>query len=704
MNKSSFNLNSKKIALRKSALFTMPLLAAFVSAEVYSSTIEELVVSARKRGSAEQVQDVPIAVTAFNGETLEKRGMVDLTDVGMNIPNVNLNAVGTLPGTANFFIRGMGVFGSIPSDETTVGVIVDGVYLGVNAGALTNLFDMESIEVLRGPQGTLFGRNVTGGAIVLNSKRPTEEFEGKIKVGVGNYDSFDVNGMVSGSLTDTVQGRFVVGYSEVGDYFDNVAGPDRGEKENIHIRPSISFKPTDTMSFHLIGEYHDFEGDGVISKNLALTTGEGALDDFEVANDLDAKAEYETKQLTLDWDWQIGPGDLKIISAWRDTDTASELDADGMAVTLVHSNEPWRTEQDQISIEARYFLPVGDSFDTTFGLYYFDQSIDYTESRTLSSGDLGAGGLMDHDSWALFSQSNFNVTSALTVTAGLRYTSETKDVQIASFGECDGDGTNCNYLFQDDDSWSFVSAYLGGKWQVTDDTQSYLSWTRSFRSGGFNLRNTNPNSPGPYDEERVDAYEVGVKSDLFEGKVRSNVAAFINKYTDLQRTILSGESGNVIQVKENVAEATIRGVEWELNAYLTDNFRTDLSLGWIDAEYDSFEGGDPDLDFANVPETNASLALNYQLDLSNGAQLEFIGSASYTDEQWATDPNDLLLDSYTVVNGSIIFYAADQKTKVRFYVKNATDEEYTNFALQGLNTLWGFAPPRTYGISYERSF
>lgn len=311
---------------------------------------------------------------------------------------------------------------------------------------------------------------------------------------------------------------------------------------------------------------------------------------------------------------------------------------------------------------------------------------------------------MDHDSWALFSQSNFNVTSALTVTAGLRYTSETKDVQIASFGECDGDGTNCNYLFQDDDSWSFVSAYLGGKWQVTDDTQSYLSWTRSFRSGGFNLRNTNPNSPGPYDEERVDAYEVGVKSDLFEGKVRSNVAAFINKYTDLQRTILSGESGNVIQVKENVAEATIRGVEWELNAYLTDNFRTDLSLGWIDAEYDSFEGGDPDLDFANVPETNASLALNYQLDLSNGAQLEFIGSASYTDEQWATDPNDLLLDSYTVVNGSIIFYAADQKTKVRFYVKNATDEEYTNFALQGLNTLWGFAPPRTYGISYERSF
>ena len=281
-------------------------------------TIEKIVVSARKKAGTESIQEVPMAITAVSGDVIDKRFFADLTDVANIAPNVNLSPAGTTPGTANFFIRGMGVFGSIPSDETSVGVIQDGLYLGVNSGALTTLFDIESVEVLRGPQGTLFGRNVTGGAVVVNSRRPTEDTRAKVRARVGNYGQKSVDVAVGGALSadDNWLGRLVVGTQSNDDYFDNVNPnvPDRGEAETHFVRPSLTYVANEDLSITLIGEYNKFKGDGVISKNVSLLD---TLKDHEVDSDIDNKAEYTVKHLITDVDWTVGEGNIRVIAGWE---------------------------------------------------------------------------------------------------------------------------------------------------------------------------------------------------------------------------------------------------------------------------------------------------------------------------------------------------------------------------------------------------
>jgi iron complex outermembrane recepter protein len=709
------NMNNKvsgtrsSVAVRITTCLGAGLFALAAQAEI---SMEEVLVTVRKKGNAESLQEVPVAVTAVNGDLIEQRFFNDLTDLGNIAPNVSLSPAGSLPGTANFFIRGMGVFGSIPSDETAVGVIQDGVYLGVNAGALTNLFDLESVEILRGPQGTLFGRNVTGGAVVVNSRRPQAEFGGSVRARVGNYGKYSVDAAVGGSLTqdEKVLGRVAVGYQSNDDYFDNIAGPDRGEGETRYLRPSISFQPDSDLKITLIGEFNTFDGDGVISKNISLRD---SLDDHQLATDIDGKAEYTVKHLVADIDWGLSVGDLRIIAGWRDTVVKGELDGDGQPnpAPKVHSNAPWETLQDQLSLEVRYFTPVTSRADLTVGLYYFDQGVEYTESRTLNLGYpsdvyLGAGAELDHSSYAVFAQSDISLSDEWTLTLGTRYTSEDKDAKIASFGSCDEVGRNCSYDFVDDDSWSFVSGNIALKWQFAESAQLFSSWTRSFRSGGFNLRNTLPSVPGPYNEEQVDALEFGLKSDIADGKIRFNASVFSNEYTDLQRTVIVNDPNTgVRQDKLNAADATIQGIEIELAFIINENFRLDLSGGLIDASYDKFGGGDVNWDLPNVPETNGNLSLPYNRQAYNG-EMEARVSATYTDSQFADVENTpiLELDAYTIVDGSVSYWFPGDKVRLSLFGKNLTDEEYTNFALGGLNTLWAIAPPRTYGLELNYSF
>jgi len=682
-------------------------------------TLEEVTVTARKKPSGETIQGVPIAIMAVSGDTIDSQFMRDLTDLGNIVPNAQLNAVGTMPGTANFSIRGMGVFGSIPSDEATVGIISDGIYLGVNSGALVSLFDVEAVEVLRGPQGTLFGRNVTAGAIVINSRRPTKEFEGKVASRIGSDGQYKLDSAVGGALSDHVLARIALGYQTNDDYFDNISGPDRGEASNKYIRPMLTLTPNEDLSVALIGEYRDFKGDGVISKNRFDTQ----LKDHQLSTDLDGKGEYETKQFITDVDWSLGEGNLRMIAGWRDTHTASESDADGRNFVGVHSFAPWTTNQSQVSLELRYFTPVTEKAELTVGLYYFDQDIEYIESRAVNGAQLvsgqaisgsstvflGAGGLMEHNSLGIFGQTDIFLSEQLTLTLGSRYTSEEKDAQVANFGSCDALGQNCNYTFQESKSWDFFSGYAGLKWEISEDDQAYSSWTRSYRSGGFNLRVAAGASPGPYDEEQVIALEVGLKSDWLDGRMRTNMALFHNEYKDLQKTILSG-GGNAgtVQTKLNAAKATIKGIELELITLLTQNLRLSTSIGYIDAGYDQLQSGSGfsvGNDFNNAPELTGNISLSHSYPLDSIGAIDSRVSYTYTDEQYADDNNVILLDSYSIVDASIAYTLPGEKITISLYAKNLTDEEYTNFALPApLNTRWGIAPPRRYGLEASYKF
>lgn len=280
-----------------------------------AKALEEVVITARKRGVAEKLQDVPVSASAINAAQIEAMFAEDLTDVGKTAPNVVLTPNGNFPSTANFFIRGMGLFSSIPSDEPAVGIFSDGMYLGVNLGANTDFFDLESIEILRGPQGTLFGRNVTGGAVVLRSARPTEELHYKVRGTLGNFDRRDLAVSIGGALDSDAKwlGKVAASYRNQDGFWDNIAVPgDRvGEMEVGTIKPIIVFQPSDNFQVTLITEYGKESSEGLQSRSLPYQFNPKKT----MGHDQPADFDTEWKNAIIEANWSVGPGELTSISA-----------------------------------------------------------------------------------------------------------------------------------------------------------------------------------------------------------------------------------------------------------------------------------------------------------------------------------------------------------------------------------------------------
>ncbi|MCP5006787.1 MAG: TonB-dependent receptor [Planctomycetes bacterium] len=308
---------------------------------------------------------------------------------------------------------------------------------------------------------------------------------------------------------------------------------------------------------------------------------------------------------------------------------------------------------------------------------------------------LAADSIMDHYSVGFFTQSSIDLTDTLTLTLGGRYTWEEKDVKVASLGGTrTADLQGFTYDLIDNDRWDFVSWHGGLDWHPTEDITLYAGTTRSFRSGGYNMRNQLPASPGPYGKERVDAFDVGVKADWFKGRLRTNISGFLNDYKGLQRSVIGP---NIAQEILNTADATIKGFEAEITVLPFDNFQLDFTLGYIDAEYDKYEGLDVDgdsiadpglakrLDFLNVPDWTAYLGGVYYIPISwdFGGELELRASASYRDSFPITEKNALMQDSYTLVNASVSYSFFDEHFKFSIFGKNLLDEHYTHFGVSG---------------------
>lgn len=696
-----------------------------------SRTLEEVVVTARKMSNVESAQDIPLAVTAMQGDVIEKNFVATLTDVGKFAPAAQFNDNGTMPGTANFLLRGMGFFGSIPSDEPAVGIFLDGVYLGVNAGALGNVDMLESVEVLRGPQGTLFGRNVTGGAVQLRSKRPADEFEGRIAGRIENYEGYRASLYVSSPVTSELKTSLAASYRENGDYLENKfpGGDDRGESKNLFIRPIGVYSPSDILEITLIYEYQDQSTDGLMAKDLLGDIDTYNLGDFDItANTNNTKGDFETQQLTMEAVYDIGDGVLTAVAGWRDIETIAFFDADVSSRDLLAADQA--VYQDQVSLEVRYAWSPVDNLDLTTGVYYFQQDVKNEEVRHFGAlamnAKQAAQGELTADSSAFFAQGDWRFMRDYSLTLGARYTQESKDASVASFpsslaasGDCDPNTLECNYSFNDDENWGYFSGIAALKWQISDDAQAYVSWTRGQRSGGYNLRNSLAagSTPGPYDEESVDAFEVGAKTELLDRKLRLNLSAYYNEYQDLQRTVFA-PGGGVAQVKLNAADAVIQGIEVEATALLSDNWTLTSWVAYTDAAYDEFVGFDvdgdnvpdpeeaKDLDFASVPDLSAFAQLTYTHYLDSGMELNFSGSAKYSGERYGDERNIVKLKSYTTIDASMGLLSADSKWKISLFGKNLTNEEYTDFAIlaSGIKGLWGISKPRTFGFDVSYSF
>ena len=699
-------------------------------------SINEILVTGTKTRDPENVQDIPIAVTAFNSDTLEAYKIRTISGLSFQAPTVSLDDVGTTRGTANFTIRGLGINSSIPSIDPTVGVFVDGVYLGINGGVVFDLFDLDSVEILRGPQGVLFGRNVTGGAVVINTGNPTEDFRGKFRAAVDGPAldggrggaNYTASGVISGPIVEDVL-LFKIGayYNKDEGYFTNLFdGSNHGAAETKILRGALEAR---LGGLTLLGklDYFESDGDGPSSQNRALFDRNSF--DFSIDEPGAYSNEIWTGSLTATMD--IGPGTLTNVFGWRKYDSTTLGDIDATPLFLFHSET--ETAQEQFSNELRYAMKF-DNLDLTIGGFYFNQDLAYTETRALRR-DLPpafqppvffGGGAQDHEVIGVFANAQYQLTDALSVIAGIRWNQETKDAGVTyilprapcSFvqGTCPTgtepfDPATERDGFTDRIRFRNVSPKVGLQYEFAN-SQIYGHWSRGFRSGGYNFRITSVevfnrafDQTGllGFDEEKVDNYEIGGKFQTADRSFTLNAAAYVTKVSNMQREVnLADPGAGIVQNILNTADATIMGFEAEARMRVSDSLAFTANIGIIDAEYDevlfdiSGDGFINDTDLAlslpRVPPITVGLGAIHEWDLGNSTILTRI-NYQYRDEAAYTDDNLGWLNSLDNLEANITWETPVEGLSLSIYGRNLLDQ-----VQEGGDTQVPFGGPNSTGV------
>ena len=671
--------------------------------------LEELVVTARKR--EETVLDAPLSITVLGADQIEARKLRGLTDLAVSMPNVALDDVGTTRGVANFSMRGLGINSSIPSIDPTVGVFVDGVYLGMTFGAALDMFGLESIEVLRGPQGILFGRNVTGGAILVNTRKPGDEFEARVRAALDGGGDGGLNKYLMGSAEGPVSDSLSLGvtayYNDDDGWFENKrTGDDFGAFEQTMIRPVAVWKPNEQLELVVRYTYEEISGDG--SASQAHTNGLGIdgapanfdRDSHDFSIDGEGFQDTETHFVSAELNLNVGEnGVITNIFGYRSYESDLLSDIDAQPVSLFHGAAT--LESEQVSNELRYNGVFAGRFNLTTGVYYFNNDIDYHERRDLlglltpdGSPALrqDGGGEYEVETIGVFAAVDYDLNESITFSAGLRYTTEEKEASIASLirnvnSPCNVlDGT-CPYDFTDDEEWDSWSPKVGATYHLTDSARIYAHWTRGFRSGGYNLRNTAIDTvnfgPGPFGQETVDNYEIGFKYSFRQGYLSG--ALFFNDIEDMQREVnLADPISGVVQVIKNTADAEILGIELDGALNLAENLQATGSLGWLDPEYKKvrfdlnsdgmIDGRDKDLDPPRAAEWTWSLGLRHHLEVGDLGHVDTRVSYSYRDKSFFTDNNLGYILSQKILDAGLDFHMGNGHWVFSIYGKNLLDE------------------------------
>lgn len=690
--------------------FSAPLLAEETEdkkkAKGGAAMFEIIEVTARKKYKAEVVQETPLSVTVYGSDQLEAMNVSDLTDLSYTAPGAQFEEVGTFPGVQNFSFRGQGITSSIPSVDPTVGTFIDGMFLGVTYGVVMDMFDMESIEVLRGPQGLLFGRNVTGGAVSLRTKRPDGEFGGTVKVQATDHDEYTYAGTLEGSLIeDKLYGKVVAYHNNDNGYFTNVGTghidgvdyltPDNktvGAIDTTFVRGTLVFEATEDLELTLIAESGSMKGDGAAWSNLSgiLDAGNGEYlpeqeGKFILEPDAGSFTDGEWNHAIFETNYQIDEySSITNVFAYRDIDFDGAADIDGSMSPIFEVGA--RTIQDQISNELRYATTLMDGkLDLTIGHYYFQQNIEYLEDRYIAAGALKfvLGGRMDHTSYGAFFSTDYHLSDKLSISAGARYTVEDKKAEIidSTDGRCTDVGTYiCEGKWIDlEREWTNVTPKIGVDYKLNDDAMVYAFWTKGFRSGGVNFRNSKPElySPGPTEAEGQDTYEFGVKSDLLDGTLRLNGAYFFTDIKNKQSEINTSDPDVIsLQATLNAGDVEIQGIEVDFMALLSDSFTLMGSYSWLDSEYTKRNYGIEVFgdDLPRLAPVSYSLAANYTLELeANGFVVAQLGY-SYRDKSAYTDDNTSYFPETEQVTAKIEWNNSDDNLRIALYGKNLLDE------------------------------
>lgn len=713
--------------------------------------LEEITVTARKR--AENLQDVGTSISALSVEEIQRRSDVDLQTFANVAPNVIINDLQQGPGSpAAISVRGVGTTDVEKNFDPTVGVVVDGIFIGVNSGAMIKAIDLTGMEILRGPQGTLFGRNSIGGVInVTRGKASTDGFDAAVRAGAGNYGDLQLDGYVNFAVSDKF--AFKLGAAKRdndGWFFNRTRNSDVGKVEFLQISPSFTWRPTEALEISYRFDTTQQDQDANTVLNVAQPNQAWCFFYNQCAQGLQNPQSGDrytvlqngvgTYQTFFDSDlhianigWDVNEGNrIEYVFGRFSTEEEVFQDWDGTALTLYHTDRP--ATWDQTSHELRW-VHSGDRLDYTVGLYLWESDYRIDLRSYIGFGDLLFGLPMgtvltvdqtvvqNTDSKAAFFEADYRLTDALTLTVGGRYTEDEKDSGLIDAGmpQLATLGSLANPFAK---SWSEFTPKLNLRYRVNEDAMVYGLYSKGYRAGGFNGRpGTYEAASIAYDPETVDNFELGWKTEWMNGRVRLNGSVFLMKYDDKQEeqsvptTVGTGQQ----TIVTNAARAEIKGLELDFLAKISDNFTLGGNLGVLDSKFKELVDTDPatpvsqrDLSYLKLrraPELTATISPNYSWNLGNGT-MWIQADLRYVDDQELTFLNSpqSRVKAHEVLDASI-GYRLNQTTFTLWGMNLTDDDSWTQAYDVGTSVtfpgLWTYAaarPPRAFGVRVSHNF
>jgi len=703
--------------------------------------LDEIVVSAQRRDQV--VTDVPISMTVVGEELLEKTRATTLEGMQQVVPNFSFEKTN---GFNNLSIRGVSGGGRNIGFDTRAGAYLDGVYVGQPQALGLPLFDVQRVEVLRGPQGHLFGRNTVSGAVSIVTRPPGDQLEGSVRAVVGNEGAYEAYGTIGGPLGETVSGKISAAYEKRDGFVENLYdGREIDDLDRVTTRGQLRFTPTDALTVDLYADYAEIKQETVV-------TGEPQTDFFDTEVDflprkprvMDINTRpYEDVTLwgsALTINYELGNGNtITSITGYRDTDQGRRNDSDYSRNDILYVT--YNDKFEQFSQELRIASPTDGRIQYVLGLYYLEEkAYSYREATIGEDMDVvvplpvpglsapvgaafriapGPAAIIDAtvttESLAAFAAVDFDLTDWMQVNLGARYTDEKKDLDFFLDGSRSGGFRIASLDDTDSMSNSELTPSVGLTFRLREGMIAYARWGSGFKSGGWNVDFLNAAQVAAgyqFAPETVNSYEVGLKGDL--GRISFEVAAFRALYEDFQvfQTVRlpTGQNANKLS---NAAKAESQGLEANIRARVTEGLTLSASLGLVDATYTSFPDGGGigvDLDgneLQNAPPVTASVSADYRVQLGSGS-LSLYGEYSYRDESYTQPTNEEIdkLDSRSLVNARATYFIGDGNWSVSVWGRNLLDELY--MSRRGRDFLgnqwvkWG--DPRTYGLEVRYDF
>ena len=698
-----------------------------------SAVLEEVTVTAQRR--TENLQDVPIAVSAFNADMIRDADLHTLEDVATRVPSLTLSPFA--PGQSIIALRGVSSNDDGAGTDNSVAVFLDDVYIGGLAAVAFDLFDLETVEILRGPQGTLFGKNAIGGAINVRSIKPNlDQFDGRAELTLGNFEQIDVRAFATGPFNDNLAGKITFSSRQNEGYVDNAFLNKKQKDENVQsLRGQLLYSSDNNFEGLFSVE---FMNDDTEDMGRIPVTGASAIFDAlggnrdTTFNPYDGDSDRSAIQLSARLSWGFDRGELISITGWREFESDWNMDSVGVPLAIgpfidVGINDDIDEDVDAFSQEFRWVSDLGGNLNFVAGLFFLQENTHRIETFRIGetvngnfSNEFGTD-VSDQDnettSYAAFGQLTWDVSDAWTINVGARFTAEEKDIDNIStpggFGII-----NDVFVGSASESWTDFSPKLSVDYRATDSVLLYGSVAKGFKSGGFPAAPARAQDFQAIEPEEATSYELGVKADVFEDRLRVNASAFFMDYTDLQIQRFGVDAGapagsfGVFQTL-NAGDAEVQGLELEATWLVTESFTLSGSLSKTDSEFVNTilidaQGNPIDIsgqELTRAPDSKYSIAAEYEREVTNGS-VRLRLDQRYT----SFNRQDIFADTsnqpgFHVMDARASWMSANENWEVALWGKNLQDEEYISHAyIVGPGVIVVFGDPRTYGITLTRNF